>query len=326
MRRASTSAERTEPAPGGFVLVVDDDPVAATLVKDLLEPAGYAVLSASSGRQALEFLKAHAEPPDVVLLDVQMPGMDGLEMLKLLKADAELRLIPVLMVTGDEEQEVRALELGASDYIAKPFRTSKLRAKVQSHVRMSRAVRELERMEDILMAIANAAEARSAYTEAHTRRVALLSGAIARNMNIVDPGGLRGLRLGGHLHDIGKIAVPDAILLKPGPLDEEEWRIMRRHPMKGAEILSPLHGLKNVRPVVLHHQERWDGSGYPHGLQGEAIPLTARIVSVADMYDAMTTERPYREAITADDALSTIQNEAGRLLDPSVVDAFLRVV
>ena len=310
----------------GSVLVVDDDSLAQAYIKRLLTPMGYQVLSSLSGEEALDRLKGMESPPEVIVLDVHMGGLSGLDVLRSIKGDVRLALIPVLVVTGDKDYELEALRLGASDFISKPFQAAEMRARVQTQVRMSQAIRAMEHAEDLLVTLANVVEARDAYTESHTRHVAALSEAVGRAMGLDCAEDLRVLRLGGYLHDLGKIAISDSILVKPGPLTEEEWVLMRSHPMVGHNLLQPLRTLRDILPTILHHHERWDGSGYPSGLRGKSIPLSARVVGIADCYDAVTTDRPYRKALPHERAVAILQDETQELWDPDVLDAFLDIV
>jgi len=327
MLEKALSALDTEFPLTGTVLVVDDDPLALAYARRLLLAKGFQVVQAPSGEEALRRLKTEGFLPDVIVLDMHMDGMNGIEFLREIKADPRLRLIPVLVVTGDKEYKIEALNLGASDFIAKPFRVAEMQAKINTQVRMCQAVKELESIEDILLTLANTVEARDAYTEAHTRHVSVLSGAVGRALHLEDKGDVRVLELAGHLHDIGKIGVSDAILVKRGPLTEDETTIMRTHSLIGYNLLKPLRSLRDALPGILHHHERWDGSGYPGGLTGESIPLAARVVGLVDCFDALTTTRPYRAAMPREKAIEIIlRDENRRLWDPNVLDVFLSVL
>lgn len=314
------------PQDGGTVLVVDDDSLAQAYAKRLLAPLGFEVVPSLSGADALARLRARDSLPDVIVLDVHLTDMLGLDLLRELKEDSRLALIPVLVVTGDPGHELEALRLGASDFVSKPFKAAEMRARVQAQARMGQAVRALERAEDLLITLANIVEARNAYPESHTRNVAALGEAVGRALGLNRPEELRVLRLGGLLHDIGKIAIADALLVKPAPLTAEEQAEMRKHSEIGYNLLKPLKTMSDVLPAVLHHHERWDGSGYPRGLKGSSIPLAARVVGIADCYDAITTDRPYRKALSHERTVRIIAEEERGQWDPEVLEAFSSVV
>jgi len=303
------------------VLAVDDQPENLAAVAEALRPLGYNVLRAGSGTDALRLVQD--ERPDVVLLDIVMPELDGFEVCRRLKADDETRLIPVVFLTGLESREarLRGLELGATDFLIKPFDLVELETRVRNLVSFRRLTEDLEDAEQVLFAIARAVEARDEVTGGHCDRLSSLAARLGAQMGLQGEA-LRALSRAGYLHDIGKIAVPDAVLRKPGPLDAAEWEIMRTHVEIGVEICSPLRGFRPVAPIIRHHHERFDGSGYPDGLAGEDIPLLARVFQVADAFDALTAERPYRAALSPRDALALLQKETARgLWDEDVVAA-----
>lgn len=304
------------------VLIVDDDPsVRASLVK-LLERDGVGVVTAEDGEEALAAFAEHE--PDVVVMDVIMPRMDGIEVCRRLKGDPRSRLTPVVLVTGLDAREdrIRGIEAGADDFLSKPFDAVELLARVRSLLRMKRYTDELERAEAILFALARAIEARDPYTEGHCERLSRVSVLLGRRMGL-DDGGIEALRRGGIVHDIGKVVVPDAILRKEGALSPAERTVMEQHPVAGDRICKGLRSFATVLPIIRHHHERMDGSGYPDGLRREQIPLTARILQIVDVFDALTTERPYKPAVSAEEALSTLADEVRRgWWDPDVFEAF----
>lgn len=303
------------------ILVVDDDEGNLELLERLLSRAGYRVVRARDGLEALEQIER--QPPDLVILDIMMPRMDGYGVLRHLKSHPEYRYIPVLMFTAHADEKVRALETGADDFLSKPVDTYELQARVRAHLRMKGFVDQLERAERVLFTLARIVEVRDQHTEEHTDRVARGALAIAREMGL--PQELReDLEKGARLHDIGKVGIPDRILLKAGPLTEEEFEIMKRHTIIGYEICRGMRSLGEGLLVIRHHHERWDGKGYPDGLKGEEIPLLARIVAVADAFDAMTSDRPYRKAMPRRDALSILIYGSGKQWDPQIVDLALR--
>jgi putative two-component system response regulator len=317
----SESLRATWPAR---ILIADDEPVARRLLRRVLEPAGYEVLESASGKEALAC--ARSDRPDLLILDIDMPDMDGIEVCRAIKSDPDTHLTPVIHITGltDRTQRLEALEAGSDEFLGKPFDIEELLIRVRSLLRTKHLTDHLVSSEAVVVALARTVEARDHYTEKHLRRVADRSVEIARRMGM-SPRDVEGVRLGGLLHDVGKIAVPDRLLLKPGPLSEDEFAQIRMHPETGAEIVRPLTAFDGPEPAVLHHHERFDGNGYPGKLMGEAIPLAARIVAVADGFDAMTTDRPYRAAMAPVMAFDRLEQGRGSQWDPAVVDIFLDV-
>ncbi len=303
------------------VLVVDDEPVNLDLVEGFLGDVQCKVVTARDGEQALEVLAQRNV--DLVLLDGVMPKLDGFEVCRRIKADSRTRLLPVVFLSGltDVADRVRALEVGADDFIAKPVDQLELVARVRSLLRLKSLYDRLEDSGQVIAALARAVEAKDAHTEAHTERVARAAVALARAANVA-PQALEDIYLGGLIHDIGKIGIPDALLGKPGPLSESELVLMRSHVSLGAAIVRPLRSSAALVPIVLYHHERWDGKGYPDRLAGEAIPMPARIVAVCDAYDAMVSERPYRPALTPERAEAIMRRGAGVQWDPRLVTLF----
>jgi putative two-component system response regulator len=304
------------------ILVADDEQAARKLLRRVLEPAGYHVLEAATGREALAI--AHERRPDLLVLDITMPDVDGVEVCQAIKSDPATNLTPVIHITGltDRDQRLRALAAGSDEFVGKPFDIEELLVRVRSLLRTKRLTDHLVSSEAVVVALARTVEARDMYTEKHLRRVADRSVEIARRMGI-PARDVEGVRLGGLLHDVGKIAVPDGVLLKQGRLSHDDFALIRKHPETGAEIVRPLSAFEGPEPAVLHHHEHYDGAGYPYGLRGEEIPLAARIVSVADGFDAMTTDRPYRGAMAPAVAFQLLEDGRGTQWDPGVVDAFL---
>jgi putative two-component system response regulator len=305
-----------------LVLVVDDDTSIRRGLAYLLNREGYSTLEAADGGQALDLVRD--ERPDLILLDMMMPHVSGLEVCRQIKGGEETRLIPVVMITAvnNPDDKIAAIEAGADDFLNKPVNLAELRARVRSLLRMKHLNDLLERADMVIASLANAIEAKDKYTEGHNERVSLYSVALAKAIGL----GLHDLaliRMAGVLHDIGKIGVPDSILNKEGPLEATERERIFTHPDNGGKILKPLRSLAGVREVVLSHHERYDGNGYPRGLSGDGIPLLARIVSIADSYDAMTTTRSYRKALSRETALTELRRNAGRMWDPGLVEAFV---
>jgi putative two-component system response regulator len=304
------------------VLVADDEPAARRLLRRILEPAGYKVLEAATGGEALGMVES--EQPDLLILDITMPDIDGVEICRAIKNDPITHLTPVIHITGltTREQRLRALSAGSDEFVGKPFDIEELLIRVRSLLRTKHLTDHLVSSEAVVVALARTVEARDHYTEQHLHRVADRSVEVARRIGMSDRE-VETVRLGGLLHDLGKIAVPDAVLLKSGPLDRNEFALVRQHPEAGAQIVRPLRAFQGPEPVVLHHHERFDGTGYPYGLKGSAIPLAARIVAVADSFDAMTTDRPYRRALAPGEAFQRLEDGRTEQWDPDVVDVFL---
>ena len=303
------------------VLVVDDGAANRELIEACLAGADCHVRTAEDGPTALQSVQA--SPPDLVLLDVQMPGIDGYEVCRRIKANTATRLVPVVMITSLDEtnDRVRALEAGADDYMTKPVDRVELVARVRSALRLKGVYDSLDSAEHVIFALAAAVEAKDPYTEAHTQRVADSARAIGSRMGL-GASDLEALYRGGLIHDIGKIGIPDAILLKPGPLDPAELATMRMHPQIGENIVAPLRTGSSLLPIIRHHHERFDGTGYPDRLSGAGIPRLARIVAVCDAFDALVNDRPYRARKSLDEAVATLMAGAGTQWDPEVVQLF----
>jgi len=306
----------------GTVLAIDDDPQSLRAMRDALAPLGFEVLEAGDGETGLAL--ARDRQPDVVLLDVMMPGLDGFEVCRRLQAGEETRLLPVVFLTGLDSRaaRLRGLAAGATDFLTKPCSVAELELRVRNLVSFRRMTQDLDDAERMLFAVARAVEARDGKSGEHCDRVAHFAGRLAAHMGLPDEDA-KTLRRAGYLHDIGTIGIPDSILLKPGRLDEREWRVIRSHVEIGVEICSPLRTLRSTCPVIRHHHERRDGSGYPDGLEGEAIPRLAQVFQVVDVFDALTSRRPFREALTSDRAFAVLGEETERgWWNPEVVRAF----
>jgi putative two-component system response regulator len=297
-----------EAHPQFRVLVVDDDEHVAGLFARLLGTEGYAVEVAQDGPAALQAVANH--PPDVMLLDVLIPGLDGFEVCRRLKREPVTRLLPVILVTGltDRTQRIEGLEAGADDFLTKPVDTQELLARVGSLTRMKRYTDDLDSAAAIVMTLAVMIEARDGHTEGHCHRLANYATALGRRLGLEDEQ-LHALHRGGFLHDIGMLAIPDAVLRKAGPLAPEEFELVKSHTVVGDALCRSLRSLQPVGPIVRHHHERRDGSGYPDGLSGDAIPLVAQIMAVVDQYDAVTTRRPYQEAKPIEESIEMLRQE-----------------
>jgi len=301
------------------ILIVDDEYSARAPLQMLLRREGFEVTNASDGRSALA--ECAAFRPDLILLDIVMPGMDGFEVCQLIKATPEGRLTPIVLITGlsTTEDRIKGINVGADDFLSKPIDFNELLARTRSLLRLKQITDELENAESVLFSLAHSIEARDPYTRGHCERLSEMSTRLGEE--------LRALRRAGIVHDIGKVVVPDAILLKPGPLTEEETMVMRKHPVVGERICEPLRTFRPVLPIIRHHHERHDGSGYPDGLRGTEIPLTAGILQTADVYDALTTDRPYRAAIAPELALKLMEEEAARgWWNRDLLDAFRKMI
>lgn len=293
------------------ILVVDDHAASRMTSVALLAMEGYEIIEADSGFSAIELI-AHSSP-DLILLDVMMPEMDGFEVCQRIKQNEQTRLIPVIFITAlnDRHSRIRGIEVGADDFLTKPFDRLELAARVKSLVRQKRLNEDLDHAEKVLFSIARAIESRDPNTGDHCERLIQLGKAFGEYLKL-SRNEIRDLMWGGNLHDIGKVGIPDAILLKRGKLTDEEWKTMRLHVLIGEEICQPLRSTRGVLPIIRHHHERWDGSGYPDGLKGNEIPKLAQIFQIIDIYDALTSERPYKKAYTPEEALFTMEEETKR--------------
>ena len=316
----------TDPAKRTTLLIVDDEPTNLQVLRQILQ-ADYRLLFARDGHKALEL--ARQEQPNLILLDVMMPGLTGHATCQALKADPGTRQIPVIFVTALSETDNEALgfELGAVDYLIKPVSPAIVKARVRNHLSLVRMEELLQSRMEIIERLGRAAEYKDNETGLHVIRMSHYAQTLARAAGWTADAAEE-LLTAAPMHDIGKIGIPDQILLKPGPLSAEEWAVMRTHPQIGADIIGehPSSLLKLAREIALHHHEKWDGSGYPFGLQGEAIPASARIVAIADVFDALTTARPYKQAWHVDDALAQLQKDQGKHFDPTLVAQFMTVL
>jgi len=311
----------TEPT-GRRILVVDDDPTIGAALEYILQREGYQVARARDGRGALAAVADR--PPDLMLLDLNMPQMGGYEVCKRVKSDSATSLLPIVIVTGESEADARlqAWEAGADDFLTKPFQVVEVLARCRSLLRTKQLVDELDSAQSVLFALARTLEAKSRYAQGHSERVTDHALVLADRVGLpaVDK---ETLRRGSLLHDIGKISTPDSILDKPARLTTEEYAIVKQHPAEGVRIVESLRSIRDVIPFIRWHHERMDGGGYPDGLFGGSIPLAVRVLSVADVYDALATERPYRPALTQAECFRVMRADAaGGGLDPDLVEVF----
>lgn len=308
------------------ILVVDDHPEVRAVMSELLASRGYEIIAVADAEQGEEEILRH--PPDVVLSDVLMPGKSGYEFCRDLKNNADTRLIPFILITGltDRESKLKGIEAGADDFLNKPIFAEELFARVKSLLTLKEFTDELETADSVLCTLGLSVESRDPYTEGHCERLAQHAVALGSHLGLPQES-LVALRRGGYLHDLGKIAVPDEILKKGADLTPEEWRIMKRHPVTGEAICKPLKSLRLVLPIIRHHHEHSDGSGYPDGLRRGEIPLLPRILQVVDVYDALRTARPYKPALSHEQAAVTMRAEArAGFWDEQLVREFLAVL
>ena len=308
------------------ILVVDDVPENIEIIEDILEEEQYKIYKASNGKEALSVIQKIM--PDLILLDALMPVLSGFEAAKIIKSDRITRLIPIIMITSldGREDRLKGLKAGVDDFISKPFNIFELRARIRNLLKLREYVNELENAEEVIFSLARAVEAKDKYTKGHCGRLSFLAEGMGRELGLAE-NDLLILRRGGILHDIGKIAISDSILLKAGPLTEEEFDIIKTHPTEGEKICAPLKTLKPLLPTILYHHERFNGSGYPEGLVGYETPLHARIMGIVDCYDALTTKRSYRNALSFETAIKIIRDETKKeLWDPELVDIFIQMM
>lgn len=319
------SAQANSPAPYK-VLIVDDDVAHRTLEKEILSSSLYEVSEAENGEQALALI--NSDSFDVILLDKRMPGMNGDEVCRSIRQNPDYQLIPVIMVTGTNSHEelVLSMSSGASDFIRKPYDPTELIARVNSAVSHKRMIDQLDSAESMLFALARMVEAKDEHTGDHCSRLSHTSVVFGSELGLNEEQ-LDALRKGGVLHDIGKLGIPDSILLKKGSLSDEEWVLMKEHTVIGARLCSGLKSMASTVPIIRSHHERYDGSGYPDGLKGEDIPLLARIFQIVDIYDALKSERPYKKPFSLEKIISIFEEEMEKgWRDPVLIAKFLDIL
>src|SRR5260221_3634986 len=310
----------------GTILVADDQAANRELLEELLTPQGCKVVTVADGAAALEELTRAQF--DLVLLDVMMPHLNGFEVCEKIKNNPDTYLIPVIMITAlsDKQDRIEGIRVGADDFLSRPLDRTELLARVRSLLKFKHRTDELERAESVLFTLARSIEGKDPYTHGHCERLSEYSARLGEHLGLAEEQ-LIALRRAGVVHDVGKIAVPDAILLKPGALTADEWELIKEHPVVGERICAPLKSFRFVLPIIRHHHEKFDGSGYPDGLRGESIPITARVLQIVDVYDALTTDRPYKRAFSITDALQTMKQEVAKSWwDPHIFDQFERLV
>ena len=310
----------------GTILVADDQVANRELLAELLSAEGFKVITVPDGSSALKELAT--TPIDLVLLDVMMPHLTGFTVCQEIKSNPETDLVPVVLITAlsDKQDRLEGIKAGADDFLTRPVDRTELLARVRSLLKLKLRTDELERAESVLFSLARSIESKDPYTHGHCERLAEYSVRLGHEVGLSDEQ-IIALRRAGVVHDIGKVAVPDAILLKPGRLTEEEWEVIRQHPVVGERICAPLKSFRSVLPIIRHHHERYDGTGYPDKLCGEAIPIAARVLQIVDVFDALTTERPYKKAFSTADALKMMREEVGKgWWDPAIFDRFERMI
>ena len=308
------------------VLVVDGEEINRRLLKAILKTAPYTILEARKASEAMAVLQS--ERIDLVILDLMLPEMSGPELCRWMKVNRSTQLIPILMMTSVQgiENEIVGISSGADEFLIKPLHPAVVRTRVRAMLRNKALIDSLEEAETILFALAQAVEHRDPHTSRHCQRLAVASVMLGEAVGL-PKSDLTALFRGGYLHDIGKIGIPDAVLFKQGVLNTEEWNIMRSHPLRGEAICRTMKSLWPVLPIIRNHHERWDGSGYPDGLAGEDIPLLARSLQIADIYDALTTERPYKRALSSEESLGVMEEEVRRgWRDPELVSLFASTI
>jgi len=310
----------------GTILVVDDQAPNRELLDELLTAQGFKVIAVPDGAAA--FLELTRTQVDLVLMDVMMPNLSGFEICDKMKNSPETCLIPVVLITAlsEKEDRIEGIKAGADDFLTRPVDRTELLARVRSLLRLKQRTDELERAEAVLFTLARSIEAKDPYTHGHCERLSEGSTRLGAHLGLAEDE-ITALRRAGVVHDIGKVAVPDAILLKPGKLTEEEWKLMREHSVVGERICAPLKSFRLVLPIIRHHHEKLDGSGYPDGLRGDTIPMTARILQIVDVFDALTTKRPYKRAFSIADAFQTMREEVDKgWWDRHIFDEFEQLI
>ena len=309
-----------------LILVVDDSEQNVQLLDAYLTSDGYDVIGAYSGNEALSHVEGE-RLPDLIILDIMMPGLNGYEVCRRLKASHDTQRIPVMMLTAlqDMEDKVKGFEAGADEFLSKPVEKMELLIRVKALLRTKHLNEDLESARDVIYTLALAIEANDPYTRGHSERVADYASRLAGRMGLSE-GQADVIHNAGILHDVGKIGISETILQKPGPLTNEELVSVQDHPVIGEKICKPLRSANTLLTVIRHHQERYDGGGYPDGLKGDEIPMEARLISVADAYDAMTSPRPYRPPMSHRQVLDILRREAGKQWDPDIVREFLGMI
>ena len=312
--------------PRGKILIVDGSESNRRSLQHMLSAVNYELSEASTTSEAIGAISVHRV--DLVLIDIGAPELGGIEFCRMLKKATATQFLPVFIIAPREdlETEVVAIEAGADEFLPAPLRPRAFLARVQASLRNKAIMDSLDHSETVLFSLAQSVEERDPDLGQHCQRLALMGAAMGLALQL-PPSDILALQRGGYLHDVGKVAIPDHILFKPGPLTPEEWEVMKTHAERGERICSSMRSLAPVLPIIRHHHEKWDGSGYPDGLKGEQIPLLARILQLADIYDALTTSRPYKRALSPEEALAVMHQEAGKgWRDPKLVETFAEIL
>ena len=308
----TTTAGPTEPDQLALVLVADENPTVRKVLRHMLAALDCDILEAEDGEQALQ--RARQRPtPQAIMLDLNLPKIDGFEVCRILKGDEATQLVPVVVLTTADtaEEKMRAMEMGADDFLRKPVNRAELTVRLRSLLRVHQSNQELIGAESVALALAHAVAAKDGYSFCHVEDVANHAVMLGKALGM-DAGELKILRFGSILHNVGKIAIPDVVLEKTGPLTPREMALFQQHPRVGCDICAPLKPLQQVLPIIRHHKERRDGTGFPDGLRGDEIPLGAQIVGIVDVYVAMTSNRPFRKAVTHEEAIVCLRQQASR--------------
>src|SRR5579863_4468869 len=310
----------------GTILVADDQAANRELLEELLVTQGFKVITVSDGADVQPELTR--TQVDLVLMDVMMPRLTGFQACEKIKNDPDTYLIPVILITAlsEKQDRIEAIKAGADDFLSRPVDRTELLARVRSLLKLKQRTDELERAESVLFSLARSIEGKDPYTHGHCERLAEYSARLGEQLKLSEDQ-ITALRRAGVVHDIGKVAIPDAILLKPGRLTAEEWEIIRQHPVVGERICAPLKSFRSVLSIIRHHHEKYDGTGYPDKLRGDAIPIAARVLQIVDVFDALTTERPYKKAFSTADALKTMREEVAKgWWDPEIFRQFEQMI
>ncbi len=322
----SDASERQSFAIRGKILIVDASEANRRNVRSALGDLDHELIEASSTSEAIGAVSVHRV--DLVLIDLAVPELGATDFCRMLKKTTATQFLPVFVTatSDDVENEVRAIEAGADEFLVRPLRAEAFRARVQASLRHKAMIDSLDDSETVLFSLAQSVEGRDPALAQHCQRLALIAAAMGVALDL-PPHDILALQRGGYLHDVGKVAIPDHILFKAGPLTQDEWQIMKSHAERGERICSNMRSLAPVLPIIRHHHERWDGSGYPDRLRGEDIPVLARVLQLADIYDALTTARPYKTALSPDEALQIIRSEVSKgWRDPKLVELFADIL
>jgi len=309
------------------VLVADDNPTVRKILRHMFAAIGWETIEAGTGPQAMELARKRP-PPHAIILDLKLPEVNGYEVCRALKSDDQYQLIPIIVTTSLDcpDEKMRALEVGADDFLTKPINRAEVMVRLRSLLRVHRFNQELIGAESVALALARAVAAKDGYAHSHLEKVANYAVALGKTLGL-DVAELKILKYGAILHNVGKIAIPDSVLEKTGPLSPREMAMFQQHPRIGCDICAPLKPLRPVLPIIRHHKEHWDGTGYPDGLRREKIPLGAQIVGIVDVYTALTSDRPYRKAVSHEEAVRSLRAQTREgWHNPELVEKFIQLL